>query len=1545
MKNRTLAFFISLMLIITFAPKASADTAPYFLWPTSGKSIYVLDNYVTASYGTHNGIDISVTKQPVYAVSNGTVVYVVNDCSHYWTTAEGKGHCCGESTYGNYIKIQYEIGGKTYTSIYAHLLKDSMTVKVGDTVSAGQQIATSGSSGSSTGPHLHFALFEGSNTDDKRRRSFQYFLNEPGVLNGMSFRGTAVEASDYFKDWIKENCTLSSDGYYYYDSSNTQVFEYLDQCTSSACNVELTVTTAGNMKNMPCSVSTNSQSQTVEALTLNSKYNSTTRWNNTEGNIWYEVTSKTGQRGFIYSGDVNVKNATSTLKVTGNEVSSTEGTPSGTLTKGNNFGLRGVISSNYTIKNVIAHIYNDSTGSDAVYPFYNVTWDKTSYDIKTDGINDFFSFRSLPEGSYRYMVFARDSSMNDVIPLIDSRFTVGTVTYTISYNANSGTGAPANQTKTYGTNLTLSSTKPTRANSNPGSYVVTLNANGGSVSSTSLSAARSTSYTFKNWNTAANGSGTNYNAGASYTANAAATLYAQWNSSTSTAAVTLPTPTRTGYTFKGWGTSSTATSGVTGSYTPTGNVTLYAVWESNALTMQYNANGGTVGINDKNFTRDNDGFILRSGNRTVSTWRYGSYYEDGLINDTSFVLSRPGYSFQGWRVGAYDNAAVIDQNIPLTPETICPELKNGNQTITLYAVWETNGIAVSASNFPDSAFRAYVSENCDTDKDGYLDEKEIATVKKIDVSGEYQEPGAITSLKGIEYFSKLQYLSCSSNQLTELDVSSNTAMRGLNCYNNKLTQLKVNNNASLESLHCQMNKLRYLDVHGCTALQYLACNDNYLSSVDVSNNVVLTDLSCHNNLLSSLDVSNNSTLEVLTCWNNQINSLNVSNNDELRDLECGSNHLTSLNVSSNKALEILDCQDNQLTDLNVSDITTLHTLLCNINRLETLNLGGNTGLIFLCCHSNRLTNLNLSKNTILEHLDCGSNLLKNLNLNNTEALVWLDCLDNKLTELDISQSPMLVTLVRNTSPELYNIVSYGPDEDNRFLRYDGGVMLYADPMSNSDVELNESNFPDSSFRSYVAKNCDKDKDGYLSAEEFAAVKEINVYDKQISSLDGIEYFTALEKLDCSFNQLSILDVSKNTALIELNCGSNLLTSLDVSNNNALQILWCSNNQLKELNVSANTELRDLSCNGNKLAELNVRNNVLLESLMCGHPFSNVNQGNLLTSLDVSNNPKLTALFCDSNQLSSLSISNNRELLSLTCSRNKLTKLDVTNNTKLSWLSCWNNQLVELDVSSCPELHELSASNNQLTKLNITGCTELHKLYCSWNQLQAVDVSGCLELQSFECGANPIGNLDISNNPAMWHLGCFENQLTELDLSNNAALQEVWCYSNQLENLDLSKCKNLVFLSCWDNRLPILNVRNNSALQRLFCYQNRLSSLDISACPNLAQLTTNVLPTEENNVVRYVDQENSYALWVDEGLFLISSLDSITPDLTLPAALTTIESEAFAGGGFSSVLIPPTVNEIAPDAFGDRTDLIILGTSGSYAETFAGEKHFTFVPAA
>lgn len=166
-------------------------------------------------------------------------------------------------------------------------------------------------------------------------------------------------------------------------------------------------------------------------------------------------------------------------------------------------------------------------------------------------------------------VYAGTLTANESIPI------PAKTSYSIKYNANGGSGAPSGQTKWYGTALTLSSTTPTR-----------------------------TGYKFSKWNTAANGNGTSYNAGASYTANAAATLYAQWTANTYTVSynanggsgapgnqtktygqtLKLQTaiPTRTNYTFLGWSTSksaTTATYAAGANFTANANTTLYAVWK------------------------------------------------------------------------------------------------------------------------------------------------------------------------------------------------------------------------------------------------------------------------------------------------------------------------------------------------------------------------------------------------------------------------------------------------------------------------------------------------------------------------------------------------------------------------------------------------------------------------------------------------------------------------------------------------------------------------------------------------------------------------------------------------------------------------------------------------------------------------------------------------------------------------------------------------------------------------------------------------------
>ena len=196
-------------------------------------------------------------------------------------------------------------------------------------------------------------------------------------------------------------------------------------------------------------------------------------------------------------------------------------------------------------------------------------------------------------------------------------------------------------------------------------------------------------------------------------------------------------------------------------------------------------------------------------------------------------------------------------------------------------------------------------------------------------------------------------------------------------------------------------------------------------------------------------------------------------------------------------------------------------------------------------------------------------------------------------------------------------------------------------------------------------------DGSVPTANISSLTSLNVNNKNISDLTGIEDFTALTILFCHTNQLTSLDVTNNTALTNLNCYGNELTSIDVTNNTALTVLSADENQLTSLDVTNNTALVTLFCFGSQLTSLDLANNTALTNLECSE--------NQLTSLDVSNNTALTYLFCFGNQITSLDVSNNTALTYLFCFGNQLASLGVSNNTALTNLKCHENQLITLDV--------------------------------------------------------------------------------------------------------------------------------------------------------------------------------------------------------------------------------------------------------------------------
>lgn len=149
------AVLLAIMMITMVIPfgMISVNAAYNYLFPVNNGGAIAYGYGYSASYGTwHDGIDIhSNGDDTIYAACDGVVEATANSCYHV-----SCGYQCEHyNTYGNYIRIGNSDGMKAY---YGHLKQNSLLVSVGQSVKRGQPIATMGSSGYSTGKHLHFEL-------------------------------------------------------------------------------------------------------------------------------------------------------------------------------------------------------------------------------------------------------------------------------------------------------------------------------------------------------------------------------------------------------------------------------------------------------------------------------------------------------------------------------------------------------------------------------------------------------------------------------------------------------------------------------------------------------------------------------------------------------------------------------------------------------------------------------------------------------------------------------------------------------------------------------------------------------------------------------------------------------------------------------------------------------------------------------------------------------------------------------------------------------------------------------------------------------------------------------------------------------------------------------------------------------------------------------------------------------------------------------------------------------------------------------------------
>ena len=552
------------------------------------------------------------------------------------------------------------------------------------------------------------------------------------------------------------------------------------------------------------------------------------------------------------------------------------------------------------------------------------------------------------------------------------------------------------------------------------------------------------------------------------------------------------------------------------------------------------------------------------------------------------------------------------------------------------------GVAINESNFPNKTFRNYIQKVFDKDNNDFFSADEIAAVTEL--TFQYPDDpntgvAGITSLKGIEYFTALTSLDCSYQDLTELDLSRNTGLTSVLCYGNQLTELDLSANTQLIELDCSSNEITHLDVSSNHNLEKLSCYHNRLTSLDLSRNNKLTYTYCdswcpiepdENNTinLAELDVDKTSD------WvggkvENGILTIDEGAKKVTYNYQCGNNiemyvilhiHIYDDSWEYNANEHWKKCT-NFCTGANQGMIKSPHDYkggntcsICGyVNAADTYAVTvevdghGTAGASPAFAKTDETVTLTAIPDTgyafkTWEVIRGGVAITNDTFIMPAKPVTVKAVFQEKTAAPVISPNggsfndTETVTLTCDTEGAWIYYTINGVKSHYRdpfTLTESANITVWAEKMGKVDsdivtaafikivdgVAVDTFNFPDKNFRD-VVKTFDTDDNNILSDTEIATVKEIECKRMGITSLKGIEYFTALEDLYCYDNELTELDLSQNIKLEELNCSTNRLTVLDLSQNPKLKMVICSDNALTALNLSSNSKLTNLNASGN-----------------------------------------------------------------------------------------------------------------------------------------------------------------------------------------------------------------------------------------------------------------------------------------------------------------------------------------------------------------------------
>ncbi len=521
-------------------------------------------------------------------------------------------------------------------------------------------------------------------------------------------------------------------------------------------------------------------------------------------------------------------------------------------------------------------------------------------------------------------------------------------------------------------------------------------------------------------------------------------------------------------------------------------------------------------------------------------------------------------------------------------------------TVTL-VISNANSIPISETNFPDTVFRSYITENFDGDDDGYLSPLEISKIKTVDL-----KQTALTDLTGIQYFSGLKKLVASDTQLSVLDLSANPLLEDINASGCKLTSLDLSANFKLINVNLS----------------------NQTGAVDVALGVIeLTALGDISKMTNITGVTESGGVYTVVGGASSISydySVGFGTYKMPVTLTVKETMLEGVAVDDINFPDpvfrayVATLDTNGIPGLSSDEIAAVTSMnldkapeTVNSEKIKTLKgIEHFTELVTLTCQYNALVEIDLSANTKLTSFTCTGNSVK--------AFVLGDKLDFTNIVSDITK----VTPVSVTDPiPSSGIVSVSAALQQFVYNYETGltdINLTVTLLLEFILPIDEATFPDASFRAFIEENFNTDGLEGLSEAEMLAVEFIDVSDEGILSLEGIEIFKNLNKLYCYSNDLTELDLSKNKKLTIVKCYRNDITTLNLTGLEALEELYCYNNELTSLDLSDNINLLEIDADDNDLVYLDLSNNTKLESVSAAY--------NCLTYLNIDGLTDLYSLY-------------------------------------------------------------------------------------------------------------------------------------------------------------------------------------------------------------------------------------------------------------------------------------------------------------------------------